>query len=214
MSFEICPELLARGFEHGLGRRGADAAAVPGLVTVRQVHGARLLRVPSRETAPRADALFTTEPGVAVGVRTADCVPMLLACTTPRAVAAVHAGWRGAAAGIAERAVREFVAALGAEPEHLLVAIGAHIGPCCYEVDDPVRDAIADASVFRAAEREGHYMLDLFQLNLRQLLAAGIGEERVWRVGGCTSCHPELYPSYRRSPADEHMTHWVRMPAS
>ena len=78
-AFDRCEGLAALGFEHGLGRRGSAEAPPPGLVTARQVHGTRLLRVPFAETAPEADALFTSERGVAVGVSTADCVPILLA---------------------------------------------------------------------------------------------------------------------------------------
>ena len=92
----------------------------------------------------------------------------------------------------------------------MVAAIGPHIGPCCYEVDDPVRERIPDDAVFAPASRPGHYMLDLFELNRRQLVRAGV--TRIERVGGCTCCEPERYASYRRSGSGQRMLHWVRMP--
>jgi YfiH family protein len=137
-------------------------------------------------------------------------VPILLVHEGGAGVAAIHAGWRGSAAAISERATREFCAALELAPRELVAVVGPHIGVCCYEVDAPVRDAIADSRAFRAAERRGHYMLDLFALNRAQLVAAGVDGRRVWRVGGCTSCDASGYPSYRRDRTSGRMSHWVR----
>ena len=200
------------GFEHALG--DGDPESVAGLALARQLHGARLVRVRGDGSAPEADALFTSEPGVAVGVLTADCVPILLVHDGGAGVAAIHAGWRGSAAGISERATREFCDALGVTARELVAVVGPHIGACCYEVDAPVREAIADSRAFRAAAVRGHYMLDLFALNRAQLVAAGVGGERVWRVGGCTSCDARGYPSYRRDRTSGRMTHWVRQRSS
>jgi YfiH family protein len=210
--FHRCPELVELGVEHGLGRSGSDTAAPADLVFVRQVHGVRVLEVPTEEAQPRADALITRSPGVAVGIRTADCVPILLVDARRRAVAAVHAGWRGSAHGISGEAVAGLSAG-GSAPEELYAVVGPHIGPCCYEVDAPVRERIADRGVFSDSVRAGHYMLDLFELNRRQLLGAGVSAARIFRAGGCTLCDPEGYPSYRRDPGSGRLVHWVRLPA-
>jgi YfiH family protein len=212
--FHLCDALLERGVEHGLGKRDSEQARVHALVLARQVHGTRLLRVPSGDPDACADAVYTCQPGVAVGVRTADCVPILLVDAELRGVAAVHAGWRGSAAGIAASAAHGFAEALGTATGSLLAVVGPHIGPCCYEVDDPVRDTVADKSAFSAGVRAGHYMLDLFALTRAQLVSAGVDPERVQRVGACTACHPELYASYRRDRNSGRMVHYVRMPVS
>lgn len=207
MSDIRCEALLALGVEHGLGA----VEEPPDVVVSRQVHGTDMARVPAAGTLT-ADALYTCESGVAVGVRTADCVPILIADPGRRVVAAIHAGWRGSAQGIAARAVQQLVGELSLDAATLVAAIGPHIGTCCYEVDDPVRDAIDDTTVFSDASRERHYMLDLFELNRRQLVAAGVSPEHVWCADVCTQCDPRGYPSYRRDPQAGRMTHWLRLP--
>lgn len=209
--FEHSPDLDALGVEHGFGLRGSDAAPPAGLVTARQVHGTRLARIPTDERGLEADALFTTAPGVAVGVRTADCVPILLVDSQRRGVAAVHAGWRGSAARIAELAVLGMAEALAVGPENIWAVVGPHIGACCYEVDEPVRAAIGDSGALVAAARSGHYMLDLYELNREQLVRAGVAHAKVVRVGSCTSCHADRYPSYRRDGTGGRVLHYVRM---
>jgi copper oxidase (laccase) domain-containing protein len=140
MSHEVflqCPELVARGVEHGFGTRLSESAPLAELATVRQVHGTDVLRAPLGDREACADALWTSQAGLAVAVHTADCVPILLIDQGSRGVAAVHAGWRGSAARIAEHAVRVFGSAIGAAPRDLAAAVGPHIGPCCYEDVQP-----------------------------------------------------------------------------
>ena len=177
-----------------------------------QVHGAELVRAPGLAPDTRADALFTSQPGCAVAIQTADCVPILLALRGGGAVAAVHAGWRGSALRIAQRSVEKLCAALGARPGDWLAAIGPHIGPCCYEVDEPVREAIAQPDAFAPAERAGHFMLDLERVTRAQLERAGVSPADISRVGGCTHCDPRRYPSFRRDHTGERMFHWIRLP--
>ena len=211
-TFQSSSRLRDLGVDHGFGTRRSGAASVPGLITRKQVHGTALVQVPGSET--EADALWSNEPGVAVGVVTADCVPLLLVSTDAPVAVAVHAGWRGSAAGIAERTVKELARASGLEPSELVVAVGPHIGPCCYEIDQPVRERIDEASVFSPSKRSGHYMLDLFALNRLQLVRAGVRDDRIERVGGCTACAEPLYYSYRRDGRAGRMLHWVRVPQS
>jgi YfiH family protein len=204
--------LLELGIEHGLGTRRSEQEPVPDLVRVTQVHGNRMVRVPPFAAETRADALWTQEPGVAVGVQTADCVPILLVDASRRAVAAVHAGWRGSAAKISKLVAKRLADAIRTDPAQLIAVIGPHIGPCCYEVDEPVRAAIGVDEVFSASQRQGHYLLDLLSLNRLQLLKAGLREDRILRVGGCTFCSDTTYASHRRDGSGERMVHFVRMP--
>ncbi len=175
-------------------------AALAGLrrapFTVSQVHGEAIVTV--GEGGPpagaEADALIAREPGVAVGVKTADCVPILLADPGTGAVAAVHAGWRGTKLGIAGKAVRA-LAAGGATPERLLAAIGPCIHRCCFEVSEELAAAfVADFGAGIAAGRN----VDLVAANRSVLLAAGVRPERLELVAGCTSCDRARFYSHRR----------------
>jgi YfiH family protein len=198
------------GVDHAFGTRASGDATPSDVVYAKQVHGTTLLRVPARPGEREADALWTDAPAQAVGVYTADCVPILIAHDAGRFVAAVHAGWRGSAARIAAGSVRALVEATGCRPAELRAAIGPHIGPCCYEVDAPVIDAIPERSVFRPAARPEHALLDLFALNRLQLVGAGVPARSIERVGGCTACDLERYASYRRERGSARMLHFVR----
>ncbi len=190
---------------------GSLAAAKFPFTRAKQVHGTALARAPFA-AMPEADAVWTAAPGVAVGVVTADCVPILLADPRGRFVCAIHAGWRGSAAKIASRSVRALCAATKTRPADLVAAIGPHIGACCYEVDEPVLQAIPERSVFTPADRPGHAMLDLFALNRLRLVGAGVPARAIERVGGCTLCDPShRYASYRRDKSKGQMLHFIRV---
>jgi YfiH family protein len=162
--------------------------------------------VRSGAAAPaEADAIVCTTPGLAVAVVTADCVPILAATRDGRAVAAIHAGWRGLAAGVVEAGIEALrVAAPGAR---LVAAIGPCIGACCYEVDAPVVDALLarfgeDLAPALAATRPGHHRLDLVALVREDLLRAGLEVSAVGTLtGACTHCDPERFHSFRRDGA-------------
>jgi hypothetical protein len=154
-----------------------------------QVHGASLLRARAGECG-EGDALLTAEPGLALSIATADCVPVLLA--SPQGVAAVHAGWRGMAQGVLAPAV----AALGA-PAEVRAWIGPAIGQCCYEVGNEVAQQVVDAcsiAVTRPGPR-GRPHLDLAAAARLQLEAAGVGQVEL--LISCTRCDERLW-SYRR----------------
>lgn len=189
-------------------RRLAAAAGVKigALHTVRQVHGATVAEVPQghggTETLPasfaEADALHTARAGEAVGVKTADCVPILLVDPDGRRVAAVHSGWRGTDADIAARAVEALVAH-GARPERVLAAIGPCIQVCCYEVSPELGQTFrgrfgADVAV----EEDGRVHLDLPTAVKQTLLRAGVREAHIDLMLECTSCKPQRYFSHRR----------------
>lgn len=210
MSFERAQSFDALGIEHGFGGAGTLAAADFAFHRPVQVHGTGLARAPFAR-APEADAVWTDAPGVAVAVVTADCVPILLTEPRGRFVCAIHAGWRGSAAGIAARTVRALAAATAVAPAEMLAAIGPHIGACCYEVDAPVLAAIPERSVFLPAKRPEHALLDLFALNRLGLVGAGLPARAIERVGGCTLCDPAgRYASYRRDRTRGQMLHFVR----
>jgi YfiH family protein len=172
------------------------------LVTPRQVHGARVVRVHRPELPGEADALVTSTRGLAVGVVTADCAPILLRAPGGVTVAAVHAGWRGAAAGVVEAGVRALSEASGSRPDAIEAVIGPAIGPCCYQVGREVRDAFeartGEATAPAWAPDGERFRLDL-RAAVRGLLVAS-GVSAVATVGPCTSCSTGLH-SYRRDGA-------------
>ena len=164
----------------------------PDVVTVHQVHSA--LVVSNRGERSRredADALIENTPGIAIGVKTADCVPVLLADPSSRTVAAVHAGWRGTAASIAQAAVRAMSSEFGTRPEDLRVAIGPAIGPCCFEVGPEV---VREFGVIVPSRVH----LDLQGINARQLESAGVARKNISILEKCTKCDAAEFHSFRR----------------
>jgi YfiH family protein len=178
------------------------------LVVVRQIHSNRSLVAPrdwagvEDGSAPEADGIITNERGFLIGIQTADCIPVLVADTKRRAVAAFHAGWRGTVARIVELGVARMREEFGSEPADLVAAIGPGIGACCYTVGAEVL-AKFSAGFSYADELfpsgEDAVRLDLTEANRRQLMSAGIPESSIAVVGGCTGCQPELFYSHRAS---------------
>jgi YfiH family protein len=170
------------------------------LVTTPQVHGKDVLVV-DEQTAPsalstRADILVTKTPGFLLMQRLADCVGMLLWHESARVVGVAHAGWRGTALGVAGR----FVAAaadLGGEPSGLRVVVGPSIGPCCFEVGEEVIAQIPGSDEASTLGPRGRPHVDLWEINRRQLVAAGVPSSQVEVAGACTRCQPETYFSHR-----------------
>jgi len=155
-----------------------------------------------RERDYTADALITNVPGLPLFVFSADCGIILLYDPIHRAIGAVHAGWRGCAAGIAEKAVAAMGNAYGTAPHDLLAAIGPCIGQCCFETDSDVPEAIRtalgpDAEPY-LAWREPKWHVDLAGLNRQWLLRAGVLPEHITTSGLCTGCRPDLFWSHRK----------------
>jgi len=215
------------------------------LVALRQIHSSRVIHcgaakgsrelgwqtgVPSDRSSSQgwqADGLMTDEPGLLLGIQTADCIPVLVADRKRRAVAAFHAGWRGTVKRIVENGVGRMRLTFGSQPEDLIAAIGPGIGPCCYAVgdetlsefesqfayarelfrevydSDPVRTRYP--MLFMTQRAPGHseigpsLHLNLVEANRRQLLAAGLKPRAIHSIGGCTSCQRELFFSHRGS---------------
>ncbi len=206
------PLLEGLGLVHGFGLRGAPEPV--GLLRPRQVHGARVVR--ARDCADAevpADAVLASEAGTCVGVVTADCVPLLIAADGGRVVAAVHAGWRGLAAGVVEAAV----AAVCAEAHEPVAVIGPHAGACCYEVDAPVLRSLRPRfgeELERAGQptSPGHVLLDLGRLAHGALRAAGVAASSIGRIArACTICDATRFHSYRRDgPRAGRLVHFIR----
>lgn len=187
-----------RRFAASIGLEGQD------VVQVEQVHGTRVLDAAEAD-GEEADGLVTATPSVAIGVRTADCAPILVAAIDarrrPLAVAAIHAGWRGATAGILCRGI-EALEARGAERARMVFAIGPTIGLRHFEVGSEVLEA-ASASIDggdlpTAKSPKGTTHLDLVELLVLQLERAGIDRSQIDRAGGCTFDDEARFYSHRR----------------
>ncbi|MGB2867840.1 MAG: peptidoglycan editing factor PgeF [Bacteroidota bacterium] len=165
------------------------------LASPMQCHSAVIKRVMTPGTYEDCDALMTDVPGLYLLILVADCVPVLLYDPASRAVAAVHAGWKGSAEGITAETVGQMRREFHSSPERLVGFIGASAGPCCYEVGREVALRF-DPDV--REEREGRTFLNLKLENRKQLLKAGFKEGNIETEESCTICSPGTYHSYRR----------------
>jgi YfiH family protein len=176
--------------DHGFGTRLSEGwTQNPGRATVNQVHSDVVHIVCTPGNAGPGDALITDTPGVFLEVRTADCIPLLLMDPVRQVVAAVHAGWRGTEARIAEKTAVLARDRFGCSMDNLTAAIGPGIEECCFEVGPEVAERFGSS---------GRVNLNLVEINRKQLLTAGIRAEHIVRIGGCTRCGEDLYYSFRR----------------
>ena len=176
---------------HGFGTRHADIPSLfANLATLRQIHSATCVAGEGRGgVLGQGDALLENAPGAVIAVKTADCLPILLADERNRAVAAIHAGWRGTVARIAVDAVTAMRHSFGTAVRDLYAAIGPGIGKCCYAVGPEVAEQFG-------GQGRGH--IDLSEANRRQLIAAGVTADRIYASNLCTMCRPGEFHSYRR----------------
>jgi YfiH family protein len=176
--------------QHGFGTRLSPGfPAISNLATAKQIHSNRVLLVKSPGPQGEGDALITNQPGIGVAIRTADCLPILIADPPNRAVAAVHAGWRGVVSEIGTTTMEAMSEQFGSEPEDLVVAIGPGIGACCFEVGPEV------ATQFGFS---GKTKVDLVETMCRQLGRNGVKLGQISLSGLCSYCDPQLFESYRR----------------
>jgi YfiH family protein len=207
------------------------------VVALRQIHSdivhvVDAAEAPQGEAAPQGDALITCEPGVLLTIQTADCIPILLADTRQRAVAAIHSGWRGTAQRIAEKTLGRMQMEFGTRPQDVIAALGPGIGECCYEVGHEVVkeftakfpnarewfagpvDALENGDndpnwlPWLTMRPPGHAPpaprahLDLIAANRAILAGAGITPKNILSSDFCTACRRDLFFSYR----SEHTT--------
>lgn len=204
---------LVCGFGHRLASAPPEA-----ILLEKQVHGTLVLEVPQdlstlepdagdglRRVRGEADALVAAAPGVVTGVRTADCVPVLLVAPQRRWAAAVHAGWRGTIDGIAAEAVA-VAGRAGIRPGELAAALGPSIGPCCYEVSAELGERFAGKGLPVLAKEGGPWPgtgkphLDLLLANRLLLERSGVPAASIQSVGPCTRCASGLFHSFRADP--------------
>ena len=177
--------------EHGFGTRQANVPALyENLTMLKQIHSATCVDAEGRcGMVGEGDALVEKMPGAVVAVRTADCIPILLVDERNRAVAAVHAGWRGTVGRIAQHAIAAMRDRFGTKPADLHAAIGPGIGRCCYEVGPEVAAQFGE---------RGKANIDLTESNRAQLVGAGVTAGRVYASNLCTMCRADEFHSFRR----------------
>jgi YfiH family protein len=205
---------------HGDWNRLGNALGATRVATVAQVHGRDVLVLRSHEgwrhtdsgpqrfniaNRPEADILVSNNPEIVIAVRAADCVPALIGDPRTGAVGAVHAGWRGTAAGAAVAAVESLIGEFDVNPADLVVAIGPSIGPCCYEVGVELVDTFVTSGHarqdvnrwFRTPPGAVKPRLDTWASNRDQLIGVGVRQENIHLSGLCTACNLEFFPSFR-----------------
>ena len=180
------------------------------LLTMNQVHGSNVLTIdkPVNDISftglskISADAIITNQCGIAIGVLTADCVPILLLDPVKKVIGIVHAGWRGTVKGVVQKAIDAMVKQFDTDKQTILAAIGPSIGPCCYKVDEVViKELGVLGSEFGVAEfikkQDNAWRLDLKKANFVQMLDIGLLEKNISVENLCTSCRNDMFFSYR-----------------
>ncbi len=173
---------------------GADVRLINNLAEARPAENARGDTI-------YCDAIVSNAPGVLAGVKTADCVSILIGDPSTGAFAAIHAGWRGTLAEVATKALTRMTAEYKTKPENVRVAIGPAAGACCYEVGTDVIEAFKHSfpnqDLFMET-RADHACIDLLKANRGQLVAAGVDPDKINIAPLCTMCRTDLFFSYRR----------------
>lgn len=193
-------------------RRFSFAAGIKpeSLVLSKHVHGDTVLRVGAEEAGKFlqgqrnlvADALITNEPGVTLCKTIADCVGIMMYDAKNRAIADVHAGWRGTVLGIAGKAVRAMGEAFGTDPSDIIACISPSIGPCCFEVGADVAERFTDIygdGVIAERLAGGKAKVDLWKANTDDLVKAGVPSGNISAAGQCTKCNEDKFFSHRRN---------------
>ena len=212
-------------YQVAVGAAKGDRSLWP-LAQVRQIHSAILHRIDEASaTVPAGDGMITNTPEILLAIKTADCVPVLVADVKRRVVGAFHAGWRGTAARVVEKGAGEMRRQFGSQPSDLRAAIGPCIRTCCYSVGHEVRaefesqftyaselfEEVFDSNavhvkypmLFLNQRAPGHgdlspeLHLDLVAANLHQLVDAGVSGEHVSVIEGCTACDTKRFFSHR-----------------
>jgi YfiH family protein len=190
-------EVLAEAFNMGMEQ----------FFVVNQVHGDSVLLIDhhvgklSSHEPHKYDAIITDQQGLAIGIKTADCVPILFVDKFQRIIGIAHAGWRGTAMNIAIKVVKTLTDRFSSKTDDIIAVIGPAIGPCCYQVDEVVFNEMGEHNmrdaVFHACPQKGRWMLDLPLANKLQIIGSGISQENVFAADYCTACNTDIWYSHR-----------------
>lgn len=196
-------------------RRACNAANIKhlDLVLAKQTHGTNIIKIYINDKGKGivkesdindADGLITNQNNIPMAIFYADCVPILLYDPIKKAVAAIHAGWRGTVAGIAYKGIKLLEKGYGSNPKDIICAIGPSIGPCCFETGQEAANAFvaADLSHTVRAMDSGKYIIDLWQANTALLIKAGVNTQNITIAEECTCCMPDKYFSHRACGID------------
>lgn len=176
--------------KHGFGTRSSvDWPPESGLATLKQIHSNTVLEADRPGLIGEGDALITDKPGIVLSVRTADCLPILIADPVHRAVGAVHSGWRGTVLEILPQTIQTMRERFDSDPKDLVVVVGPGIGGCCFEVGPEVAEQFG---------RSGRTKIDLIETLRRQVGRNGGAPRQFAAADLCTVCRADLFHSYRR----------------
>ena len=169
------------------------------VVSLSQVHRDQCVAITARDSLQKSysgDAVLTDRDDVLASVTVADCLPVFMVNPKRKVIGVIHAGWRGTLLGIARRTIRKARDRFGCEPGEFTLLFGPCIRSCCYRVSDRVAILFGEECVSR--RRDGAPMLNLIHANLKQFTDCGVKKDKIFVIGGCTSCDKELFCSYRR----------------
>ncbi len=193
------------------------------LITMNQIHRDRVWIIdkplPPSVAFSEAhyDALLTDQRGIAIGVLTADCVPILLVDPRHSVIGIIHAGWRGTLLGIARKALLKMIHHFGTRPEELVVSLGPSIGECCYEVDEavigPFRSSRWNWEAFSKPKGGNKWCMNLAQANIEQMQGLGIRDENCCWIRICTACNIDIFFSHRaEGPGTGRQISFIQLP--
>ena len=223
-SYYCLPKLEKKGIAHGFFTKKSPSSAFTGddratflesfslgeLIVMDQEHGDEVHVIQNGERPARGDGIILLERNVAAIIKTADCLPVIIAEADYPMAAIVHAGWRGTAQKITQKAVKKMLA-LGARREKIVALLGPSIRACCYEVGEEVRDVFRkecfSEEVFM--RKDNSFNLDLRQAN-RELLAAE-NIDRIYDIELCTFCSNDIFASYRRGERSARQINFVSL---
>ncbi len=188
-------EVIRRFESHGLR-----------LITAKQIHSSIVVRVEKNiSKVITGDGLLTHENGLFIGVKTADCLPILLFDSEKRVVGAIHAGWRGTAKKVLSEGIKKLKEEFGSEPHNLIAILGPSISVCCYEIGPEVKEILSKTFPECIKKRGERFHFDLRKANRNLLLCSGVREENIYEIPLCTMCENELLFSHRRGEKERNI---------
>jgi polyphenol oxidase len=223
-SYYYLPELEKKGIVHGFFTKKSPSHTFLGqnrtvfletfslqeLVVMDQEHGDEVHVVKDGERPEKGDGIILVERNVAAIIKTADCLPVIIAEPDYPMAAIVHAGWRGTAQKITQKAVAKMVM-LGGRREKIIALLGPSVGACCYEVGEEVRDIFRKEGFSERifSSQDTSMKLDLKQANMELLAAEGI--DHIYDTGLCTFCRDDMFASYRRGERSVRQINFVSL---